>query len=208
MLTDCFCCGNIPIVAAIKATKCASGSAVEHLLAKERVAGSIPVSRSFFYVRLNDADRVRHRISSSRSTARAPIRNVAVLRQQNTLPKYRRYSMVALRNRSGAFILSAVWFCRYMNCNKMLNYSHISKNVAAACLHSRQQHFFVINISFPVASVSESASVTFSAAAASVFFLLTKTENSENYQEKDNEQDQHIPDIHPAPPNPSRRPDR
>lgn len=27
---------------------CASGSAVEHLLAKEGVAGSIPVSRSFF----------------------------------------------------------------------------------------------------------------------------------------------------------------
>ena len=26
---------------------CASGSAVEHLLAKERVAGSIPVSRSW-----------------------------------------------------------------------------------------------------------------------------------------------------------------
>ena len=27
---------------------CASGSAVEHLLAKEGVAGSIPVSRSFY----------------------------------------------------------------------------------------------------------------------------------------------------------------
>ena len=30
---------------------CASGSAVEHLLAKEGVAGSIPVSRSFFILR-------------------------------------------------------------------------------------------------------------------------------------------------------------
>ena len=30
------------------ASKCASGSAVEHLLAKEGVAGSIPVSRSFY----------------------------------------------------------------------------------------------------------------------------------------------------------------
>ena len=29
--------------------KCASGSAVEHLLAKEGVAGSIPVSRSFLF---------------------------------------------------------------------------------------------------------------------------------------------------------------
>ncbi len=30
--------------------KCASGSAVEHLLAKEGVAGSIPVSRSFLFL--------------------------------------------------------------------------------------------------------------------------------------------------------------
>ena len=30
----------------LKKTKCASGSVVEHLLAKERVAGSSPVSRS------------------------------------------------------------------------------------------------------------------------------------------------------------------
>ena len=29
---------------------CASGSAVEHLLAKEGVAGSIPVSRSFLFL--------------------------------------------------------------------------------------------------------------------------------------------------------------
>ena len=39
-----------------KTTKCASGSAEEHLLAKEGVAGSIPVSRSqklnsLFYLR-------------------------------------------------------------------------------------------------------------------------------------------------------------
>ena len=32
-------------------TKCASGSAVEHLLAKEGVAGSIPVSRFFYFIR-------------------------------------------------------------------------------------------------------------------------------------------------------------
>ena len=32
---------------------CASGSAVEHLLAKEGVAGSIPVSRFFFYFLLS-----------------------------------------------------------------------------------------------------------------------------------------------------------
>ena len=31
--------------------KCASGSAVEHLLAKEGVAGSIPVSRSLFFLK-------------------------------------------------------------------------------------------------------------------------------------------------------------
>ncbi len=36
--------------------KCASGSVVEHLLAKEGVAGSIPVSRSLFLIKrhIND----------------------------------------------------------------------------------------------------------------------------------------------------------
>ena len=36
-----------PALAAVVCNICASGSAVEHLLAKEGVAGSIPVSRSF-----------------------------------------------------------------------------------------------------------------------------------------------------------------
>ncbi len=35
---------------------CASGSAVEHLLAKEGVAGSIPVSRSFIFIKCFDLD--------------------------------------------------------------------------------------------------------------------------------------------------------
>ena len=36
--------GSLPV------DTCASGSAVEHLLAKEGVAGSIPVSRSFIFL--------------------------------------------------------------------------------------------------------------------------------------------------------------
>ena len=50
-MTDTTSYDNISIV--VRQTnhnngKCASGSAVEHLLAKEGVAGSIPVSRSYF----------------------------------------------------------------------------------------------------------------------------------------------------------------
>ena len=47
MLTDENPCDNILSVVSKTAKICASGSAVEHLLAKERVAGSIPVSRSW-----------------------------------------------------------------------------------------------------------------------------------------------------------------
>ena len=36
--------------------KCASGSAVEHLLAKEGVAGSIPVSRFFYCKRASPSE--------------------------------------------------------------------------------------------------------------------------------------------------------
>ena len=50
VLTYSRTCSNILLVlvsATAYKVQCASGSAVEHLLAKEGVAGSIPVSRSF-----------------------------------------------------------------------------------------------------------------------------------------------------------------
>ena len=45
-----FCMVSFILLSA-RQRKCASGSAVEHLLAKERVAGSIPVSRFFLFYR-------------------------------------------------------------------------------------------------------------------------------------------------------------
>ena len=53
-------CSNILLVLVSATTykvQCASGSAVEHLLAKEGVAGSIPVSRFFYYKKgISDGD--------------------------------------------------------------------------------------------------------------------------------------------------------
>ncbi len=54
--------------------KCASGSAVEHLLAKEGVAGSIPVSRSFLFLEQSGNFVFLCYIS----TERKDIRNVAL----------------------------------------------------------------------------------------------------------------------------------
>ena len=45
------------IFLACETQQCASGSVVEHLLAKEGVAGSIPVSRFFFYNKMGTFSR-------------------------------------------------------------------------------------------------------------------------------------------------------
>jgi hypothetical protein len=58
--------------------QCGSGSVVEHLLAKEKVAGSIPVSRSPFFIQVATSPSGKARLCKSCTSGSNPL--VASLR--------------------------------------------------------------------------------------------------------------------------------
>ena len=56
LLTNRFLCGTLLLQTQLL---CGSGSVVEHLLAKEKVAGSIPVSRSLLFQATSPSGKAR-----------------------------------------------------------------------------------------------------------------------------------------------------